>query len=71
MGSIANFIYRFYYFFKKDWGPGTPFRYTWVRPWLGGEFRHDSLTVVVYLYLRLEIAALRFRLVVNLYPNES
>ncbi|KAM0047662.1 hypothetical protein Hdeb2414_s0008g00265841 [Helianthus debilis subsp. tardiflorus] len=28
-------------------------------------------TEVVNLYLRLEIAALRFRLVVNLYPNES
>ncbi|KAF5758490.1 hypothetical protein HanXRQr2_Chr16g0729801 [Helianthus annuus] len=37
---------------------------------LGGELRHDSLTVVVYLYLRLDVAALPFRLVVNLYPNE-
>ncbi|MFS7910832.1 hypothetical protein Hanom_Chr02g00110811 [Helianthus anomalus] len=38
---------------------------------LGGELRHDFLTVVMYLYIRLEIAALRFRLVVNLYQNES
>ncbi|KAJ0602936.1 hypothetical protein HanIR_Chr03g0145131 [Helianthus annuus] len=37
---------------------------------LGGELRHDSLTVVVYLYLRLDVATLPFRLVVNLYPNE-
>ncbi|MFS8000879.1 hypothetical protein Hanom_Chr13g01183761 [Helianthus anomalus] len=38
MGSIENFIYRFYYFLKKDWGPGTPFRLTWVRPWLHVDF---------------------------------